>query len=344
MCTRIKNMHDSMNKPNDKQTKRAGDFAAELLPGNRVVALGGENSGGKKGGNETALHAAEEFIFADNIWVPVAPMPEVRGGEGTRCLELLNHLPPHSTNRPHCRLNPNQPHPTDLTSNSHPNPKPTPAKARFRFDAAHVNGKDHLYIFGGQPTCSNNPTDANALGRCAFGWVYSSRGFSHLGGDAAVVSCFVVSFSCAVQLTRTDTCQPITTTSNPNPTAAAAIRPQPRNPNLPGKPAPKSASTLCGATLTRRTPTCLCGPSPRTTLSHNITQLLLIFAWSRPEPAGVPVSLASCQLSVTNFCRTSICLLPPALKGQHLLIATNPPPQSSHRRPFCGVDLQLLPN
>ena len=33
-----------------------GDFAAELLPGDRVLALGGESGDGKPGSNEHAMH------------------------------------------------------------------------------------------------------------------------------------------------------------------------------------------------------------------------------------------------------------------------------------------------
>jgi hypothetical protein len=36
-------------------------------------------------------------------------------------------------------------------------------EARFRFDAAHVDQR--VYVYGGQPTCTNSPKDNEALGR-----------------------------------------------------------------------------------------------------------------------------------------------------------------------------------
>lgn len=48
-------------------------------------------------------------------------------------------------------------------------PKAPLPEARFRFDAAHVNNM--VFVLGGQPTCTNAPGDAEALGRQACGQV-----------------------------------------------------------------------------------------------------------------------------------------------------------------------------
>ncbi|KIZ02483.1 hypothetical protein MNEG_5478 [Monoraphidium neglectum] len=89
-----------------------GDFAAELLPGGRVLVLGGESGlPGKQGSNEHAMHHVDLYDFGDDVWTRKAPLPE----------------------------------------------------ARFRFDAAHVDQR--VYVYGGQPTCTNSPKDNEALGR-----------------------------------------------------------------------------------------------------------------------------------------------------------------------------------
>ncbi len=53
-----------------------GDFAAEALPGGRLIVLGGESSNGRH--TEIATNYVEEYIGADDVWVPKAPLPEAR--------------------------------------------------------------------------------------------------------------------------------------------------------------------------------------------------------------------------------------------------------------------------
>lgn len=53
-----------------------GDFAAEALPGGRVIVMGGETSNGTA--TEFALHDVEEYSDRADSWVPKAPLPEAR--------------------------------------------------------------------------------------------------------------------------------------------------------------------------------------------------------------------------------------------------------------------------
>lgn len=59
----------SMNHPR-------GDFAAEALPGGRLIAMGGEASNGSA--TEFAMYEAEEYSWAQDEWVMKAPLPEAR--------------------------------------------------------------------------------------------------------------------------------------------------------------------------------------------------------------------------------------------------------------------------
>jgi hypothetical protein len=49
-------------------------------------------------------------------------------------------------------------------------PRPPLPEARFRFDAAHVTTPSgaHVLVFGGHPTCTVEPNDPAAIGRCVF--------------------------------------------------------------------------------------------------------------------------------------------------------------------------------
>lgn len=58
--------------------KARGDFAAEVLPGNRVLVLGGETGGAAPGSNEHAQHHVEEYNADDDVWIIRAPLPEAR--------------------------------------------------------------------------------------------------------------------------------------------------------------------------------------------------------------------------------------------------------------------------
>lgn len=53
-----------------------GDFAAEALPNRRIIVMGGETTNGTA--NEFALHHTEEYIAADDVWIPKAPLAEAR--------------------------------------------------------------------------------------------------------------------------------------------------------------------------------------------------------------------------------------------------------------------------
>lgn len=61
----------SMSKPR-------GDFAAEALPGGRVIVMGGETRIVAGGETEFALHDVEEYSSASDRWVMKAPLPEAR--------------------------------------------------------------------------------------------------------------------------------------------------------------------------------------------------------------------------------------------------------------------------
>jgi hypothetical protein len=68
--------------PNPAWQKRApmthprGDFAAEALPGGRIIAMGGETTNGSA--TEFAMYEAEEYSWANDAWVMKAPLPEAR--------------------------------------------------------------------------------------------------------------------------------------------------------------------------------------------------------------------------------------------------------------------------
>eukprot|EP00878_Enallax_costatus_P020354 GHUV01021508.1.p1 GENE.GHUV01021508.1~~GHUV01021508.1.p1 ORF type:complete len:354 (+),score=101.60 GHUV01021508.1:280-1341(+) len=62
--------------PRANMTLPRGDFAAEALAGGRVIVMGGETSNGTA--TEFAMHQVEEYIIADDVWVPKAPLPEAR--------------------------------------------------------------------------------------------------------------------------------------------------------------------------------------------------------------------------------------------------------------------------
>jgi hypothetical protein len=57
-------------------TKPRGDFAAEALPGNRIIVMGGETTNGSA--TEFAVHDVEEYNFRDDHWITKAPLPEAR--------------------------------------------------------------------------------------------------------------------------------------------------------------------------------------------------------------------------------------------------------------------------
>jgi hypothetical protein len=63
-------------QPRAPMTRPRGDFAAEALPGGRLIAMGGETSNGSA--TEFAMYEAEEYSWAQDAWVMKAPLPEAR--------------------------------------------------------------------------------------------------------------------------------------------------------------------------------------------------------------------------------------------------------------------------
>ncbi len=53
-----------------------GDFAAEALPGGRLIVLGGESTNGVH--TEIATNYVEEYVAVDDVWVAKAALPEAR--------------------------------------------------------------------------------------------------------------------------------------------------------------------------------------------------------------------------------------------------------------------------
>lgn len=56
-----------------------GDFALATLPGNRLLAVGGEMNGrGRTNAQTQASHQVNEYIGDHDIWVPKVPIPGPR--------------------------------------------------------------------------------------------------------------------------------------------------------------------------------------------------------------------------------------------------------------------------
>ncbi|KAG2482368.1 hypothetical protein HYH03_018688 [Edaphochlamys debaryana] len=53
-----------------------GDFGVEALPSGRIIVAGGERGNGTQ--NQMAMYDVEEYIAADDIWIPKAPLPQAR--------------------------------------------------------------------------------------------------------------------------------------------------------------------------------------------------------------------------------------------------------------------------